>query len=325
MSSRIVGSGHYVPERVVSNKELAEHIGSTPEWIEKRTGIRERRWIAPGQTNSILGAHAAKAALEDADLDASELDCIVYATLSPDAGFPGSGVFLQRELGLDKIPAIDVRNQCSGFLYALSVANAWITSATYQNILVVGAEIHSTGLDLSERGRSVTPLFGDGAGAVVVSTGDGIRDIRLGADASGIEALWCELPASGLHPNLSKTYLDQGRHYPQMQGRAVFRRAVEVLEDQLNRLLRDHGISPETVRFVPHQANRHLFDMVADRVGVPRENVESTIEIFANTTAASIPITLDVARREGRISNGTTVVSAAFGSGYTWGSALIEF
>lgn len=325
MNSRIAGSGHYVPDQIVTNEELAPRIGSTATWIEERTGIRERRWVNDGQTNSELGAHASRAALDDAGIAVEEVDAIVYATLSPDAGFPGSGVFLQRELGASAIPALDVRNQCSGFLYALSVAHAWVSTNLYETILVVGAEIHSTGLDISKQGRTVTSLFGDGAGAVVVQPGPGIREIRLGADGSGIEALWCELPASGLHPNLARDYLDQGRHYPKMQGRSVFRRAVETLERELKKLLADHDLAPEDVYFVPHQANRHLINLVADRVGIPREKIESTIEFHANTTAASIPIALDVARKEHRIQPGTTVVSAAFGSGYTWGCSLIDF
>ena len=165
MASTITGCGSYVPERVVTNEELAPRIGSTAEWIEERTGIRERRWIVEGETNSGLGLEASKRALEDAGIAADELDAIIYATLSPDAGFPGSGVYLQRLLEVPGIPALDVRNQCSGFLYALSVADAWIRARTYQKVLVVGAEVHSTGLDISERGRTVASLFGDGAGA----------------------------------------------------------------------------------------------------------------------------------------------------------------
>lgn len=321
----ITGTGHHVPERVVTNEELAPKIGSTPEWIEERTGIRERRWVEEGETNSGLAHEATKRALDDAGMRADELDALIFATLSPDAGFPGSGVFLQRLLDVPGIPALDVRNQCSGFLYALSIANSWVDGGVYENVLVVGSEVHSTGLDISERGRAVTSLFGDGAGAAIVQPGDRIRDIRLGADGSGIEALWCELPASGLHPNLSHAYLDAGRHYPQMQGRTVLRRAVETLERELKQLIEDHELDRDELVFVPHQANKHISEMVAKRLKLAPDQIESTIERYANTTAASIPITLDEARRAGTITRGSKVVFGAFGSGFTWASALIEF
>lgn len=325
--TRISGTGHHFPDRVVTNEELAPLIGSTPDWISERVGIQSRHWAAEGDTTSGLAESATRLALDDAELDADDLDAIVFATLSPDMGFPGSGVLLQALLEIPGTPAIDVRNQCSGFLYGLSVARAWIASGTYKRVLVVGSEIHSTGLDLSPEGKVVSGLFGDGAGAVIVEAANepGIIDLKLGADGRGAHALWSELPSSSLHPAFDAAYLAQGRQYPQMQGRAVFRKAVETLERELKAILNANNLKGTDVLYVPHQANKHICQMVADRVGIPLENMISTIETHGNTTAASIPCALDVAGKSGQIPAGTTVLTAAFGSGYTWGCALVKF
>jgi 3-oxoacyl-[acyl-carrier-protein] synthase-3 len=316
---------------VVSNEDIVAMTGGTAEWIEERTGIRNRHFVDPGMTNSMMGERAARNALEAAGLGPEDLDVLLYATLSPDAGFPGSGVFLQRHLGRAGIPALDIRNQCSGFLYGLSIARAWLESGTYRRALLVGSEIHSTGLDFTKAGRTVASIFGDGAGAVVLeasddaSVGGRILDVRLGADGTGAEALWCELPASGLHPNMDASYLAEGRQFPQMKSRSVFRHAVETLERELGSLLVDHGLKPDEILLVPHQSNKFLNVMVADRLKIPHENIVSTIENLANTTAASLPIGLDFAQKQGRLHEGKPVVLAAFGSGYTWGCALIQW
>lgn len=323
--------GSYLPPRVVSNEDIVARTGGTPEWIEERTGIRNRHFADPGMTNSMMGEHAARRALEAACLGPEDLDVLLYATLSPDAGFPGSGVFLQRLLKRPGIPALDIRNQCSGFLYGLSIARAWLSSGTYQRALLVGSEIQSTGLDFTEAGRTVASIFGDGAGAVILEAsaetglGGKIIDVRLGADGEGAEALWCELPASGLHPNIDPAYLKEGRQFPQMKSRSVFRHAVEVLERELSSLLTDHGLKPDEILLVPHQSNKYLNVMVADRLKIPHKNIVSTIENLANTTAASLPIGLDHAMKQGRLHEGKPVVLAAFGSGYTWGCALIQW
>ena len=268
-------------------------------------------------------------AMEEAGWSPDDVDALIFATLSPDMAFPGCGVLAQRELGLGFVPALDVRNQCSGYLYALSVADAWIRADVYERVLVIGAEIHSAGLDVSEQGRGIAVLFGDGAGAVCLERGEGaagVVDVRLGSDGSGAEQLWCERPGSRGGSHITREDLRDGRHYPSMNGRAVFRRAIETLERELRAMLETHGIDPadERLVFVPHQANRRINEHLARALGVPPEHVVHTITDYGNTTAASIPMALDVARRTGRAGEGSLVVHAAFGSGYTWGVAVVE-
>jgi len=329
MRSAIVSTGRHLPDRVVTNDELAGALNTTPEWIEERTGIRERRWVEPGETNAGMAAQAARRALAQAGLEVGEVDAIVAATLSAEAVFPGTGVFLQRELGLEGVPALDVRNQCSGFLYGLSIADAWIASGRYETVLLVGSEVHSTSLDLSPAGRGVTPLFGDGAGATIVrpaSDGAGVIDVRLGADGRGAEHLWLEVPSSSHMPSISHEDLDAGRQFPHMDGRIVFRRAVETLEREIGRVLDAFdAIGPrDEVLLVAHQANRRINEMVADRLGLAPAQVVHTIDTWGNTTAASIPTALDLAREDGRAHPGRVVIMAAFGSGYTWGTAVVR-
>lgn len=317
-----------MPERVVTNAELAPRIGTTPEWIEQRTGIRERRYISAGESNTSLATAAAGIALADAGWTAADVDIIVLGTLSADAVFPGGGVMLAAELGLRGTPALDVRNQCSAFLYGLSVADAWLATGRYRRVLLVGSEVHSTSLDYSPAGRNVTALFGDGAGAVALEwdpdADAGLIDVRLGADGTGAQMLWCEVPSAALQPSTSAALLAQGRQYPQMHGRAVFKRAVEVLEREINVVVRDvpQLAALDEVLFVPHQANARINELVAERVGLEASQIVTTIDRFGNTTAASIPSALDVARRDGRAHPGRVVLLAAFGSGFTWGTAV---
>lgn len=327
--SLIVGTGHYAPERVVDNEVLAAQVNSDPEWIRSRTGIVQRHYAAADQTTSDLATIASRRALENAGCTAQDLDAIIFATLSPDVVFPGCGVYLQEALGVPGIPALDVRNQCSGYLYALSVADAWIRAGVYTRILVVGSEIHSAGLDFSPSGRDITVLFGDGAGAVVVQAEEddsrGIMDVRLGADGSGAPSLWCEAPGSRHRPQIDVSLLRAGRQYPQMKGRAVFRHAVTVLTQELQALLHDHSLDPQDIVFVPHQANMRLNERLAQTMGLAPEQVIHTIDRFGNTTAASIPMALDSAFQDGRIVPGTPIIHAAFGSGFTWGTAYLVF
>lgn len=330
-NSRIAGVGHYVPENVVTNKDLEKLMDTSDEWIRERTGILERRYFQEGKdTTANMGAAAARKALEMAGLQPGDIDMIVFATLSPDYVFPGSGVLLQRELGLKEIPALDVRNQCSGFIYALSVGDQFIKTGMYNNVLVVGSEIHSSGLDFSTRGRGVSVIFGDGAGAVVLvpseSNDRGILSTHLHADGEFAEELAVLDPGSNKKERLTHEMIDSGTIYPHMNGNMVFKHAVtrfpEVIEEALNK----NGYKPEDIDLlVPHQANLRITSYIQQKMGLPAEKVMSNIQKYGNTTAASVPIALSEAYQEGRIKEGDLVCLAAFGSGFTWGSALIRW
>ncbi|MEZ4410857.1 MAG: beta-ketoacyl-ACP synthase III [Polyangiales bacterium] len=325
----ILGVGHHAPSKVVTNHDLAARFDTNDEWIVQRTGIRERRYIdADGVGPAALAVPAVEMACARAEVAVRDLDAIVFATLSPDAFFPGSGCFLQERLGLRGVPALDVRNQCSGFLYGLSVADAWIRAGVYKRVLLVGAEVHSTGLDFSDAGRDVTVLFGDGAGAVVLGPTDdpdrGVLSIDLHADGAGARDLWIEAPSSASHPDrISPEMLASRRHYTQMNGRQVFRWATEKMPETARKALADAGHAVGDVDlFVPHQANLRINELVARKLGVPMERVVTTLDRFGNTTAASIPLSLSEAWGDGRAKRGDLVLFAAFGSGYTWGAAV---
>ncbi|WP_299761754.1 beta-ketoacyl-ACP synthase III [uncultured Pontibacter sp.] len=330
-NSRIAGVGHYVPENVVTNKDLEKLMDTTDEWIRERTGIVERRYFQEGvDTTANMGAAAARKAIQMAGLEPKDIDMIVFATLSPDYVFPGSGVLMQRELGLKEIPALDVRNQCSGFVYALSVGDQFIKTGMYNNVLVVGSEIHSTGLDFSTRGRGVSVIFGDGAGAVVLTPSDsndrGILSTHLHADGEFAEELAVTAPNSNKKERLTHEMIDDGSVYPYMNGNMVFKHAVtrfpEVIEEALNK----NGYKPEDIDLlVPHQANLRITSYIQQKMGLPAEKVMSNIQKYGNTTAASVPIALSEAYAEGRIKEGDLVCLAAFGSGFTWASALIRW
>lgn len=330
-NSRIAGVGHYVPENVVTNKDLEKLMDTSDEWIRERTGILERRYFQEGKdTTANMGAAAARKALDMAGLQPGDIDMIVFATLSPDYVFPGSGVLLQRELGLKEIPALDVRNQCSGFIYALSVGDQFIKTGMYNNVLVVGSEIHSSGLHFSTRGRGVSVIFGDGAGAVVLvpseSKDRGILSTHLHADGEFAEELAVLDPGSNKKERLTHEMIDSGSIYPHMNGNMVFKHAVtrfpEVIEEALNK----NGYKPEDIDLlVPHQANLRITSYIQQKMGLPAEKVMSNIQKYGNTTAASVPIALSEAYQEGRIKEGDLVCLAAFGSGFTWGSALIRW
>lgn len=329
--SAILGAGHYVPSRVVTNDDLAQMMPTSDEWIVQRTGIRERRFIEEsGIGASDLALPAARDALARAGRDVKDVDAILFATLSPDVNFPGSGCFLAHKLGLPGVPALDVRNQCSGFLYSLSVADAWVRAGVYRTVLIVGSEVHSTGLEFNERGRDVAVLFGDGAGAVVVgeSADDktGIRSIELHADGVGARDLWLEAPASMYMPRLTHEMIDEGRVWPRMNGKAVFRWAADKMPEVARSVLDKVGWTPADVDlFVPHQANMRINQMVADRLGIPETKTVHNIERYGNTTAATIPIGLSESMRDGLIKPGSRVLMAAFGAGFTWAGATAQF
>jgi 3-oxoacyl-[acyl-carrier-protein] synthase III len=329
--TQVISTGHYVPERVVTNEELTQWWDTSDEWIRERSGIQQRHWVRPGeQAGSDLAVEATRAALDQAGMDAAELDCIIYATLSPDYFFPGSGVYLQRKLGIPGIPALDVRNQCTGFLYGLSVADAWIRTGQYRRVLLVGAEVHSTGMDFSPAGRDISVLFGDGAGVVILGPTDddgrGVLSTHLWADGRGAELLWCESDASARFPRISREDLDAGRQYPRMEGREVFRNAVARMPESVREALAANGLQASDVDLlVAHQANLRINEMVGRQLGLRPEQVYNNIERFGNTTAATIPIALDECVASGRLKRGDLLVLTAFGSGFTWGSEVIRW
>ncbi|HEY4116443.1 MAG TPA: beta-ketoacyl-ACP synthase III [Byssovorax sp.] len=330
--SAILGVGHYVPSKVVTNDDLAKLMPTSDEWIQQRTGIKERRFIEhSGIGASDLAVPAAKMAIERAGRSPRDVDMILFATLSPDVTFPGSGCYLAHKLGLPGVPATDIRNQCSGFLYSLSVADAWVRIGAYKNVLVVGAEVHSTGIELNERGRDVAVLFGDGAGAALVGPSPkddvGVLSLALHADGAGAEELWIEAPASRIAPTrLTADMLDSGRTFPQMNGKQVFRWAVDKMPEVAREVLASANLTMADVDlFVPHQANMRINQMVAQKLEIPPEKVVHNIQRYGNTTAATIPIGLSESFAEGKLGPGTTVLSAAFGSGFTWAGAVIRF
>jgi 3-oxoacyl-[acyl-carrier-protein] synthase-3 len=304
-------------------------MDTTEEWIVQRTGIRERRFVEPGTGASDLGVTAARVAIERAGLTPKDIQFLIFATLSPDLFFPGAGVFVQEKLGLDTVGALDVRTQCTGFLYALSVAEAYVKSGFHDNVLVIGAEVHSTGLDMSTAGRDVSVIFGDGGGAVVVGpseTGVGILSSHLHSEGKYARELMTEAPASAESPRISKEMLDARRHFGFMNGRSVFAHAVRRFPEVILEALSANGMEVSDLSLViPHQANLRITQAVAKSLGIPPEKVFSNIEKYGNTTAASVPIALDECATEGRIRAGDLVCLAAFGSGFTWASSLIRW
>ncbi len=333
--SAILGVGSYVPPRVWRNDDLRAIMDTSDEWIQQRTGIKQRHWAEGNIGSSDLGLEAAKRALDTSGVKKEELDLIVFATLSPDHEFPGTACFLQAKLGLSGIPALDVRQQCTGFIYGLSIADQFIRTGMYKKVLVVGAEMHSKGLDRTTRGRDVAVLFGDGAGAVVLGAMRGapaksdsqVYSTHLHADGAFAKELWIEAP-SITYPEtrITPEILAEGRHFPKMNGKAVFVHAVKRMPEAINEALRANGYGLRDVDlFVFHQANLRINEMVAKQLEIPEARVFNTIERFANTTAATIPLGLDVAVKEGRLKKGMLVASAAFGSGFTWASALYRW
>jgi 3-oxoacyl-[acyl-carrier-protein] synthase-3 len=325
-----LGTGFAVPDRVVTNQELSLVMDTTDEWIRARTGIEQRRWVREGETGAQLALCASNRALEMAGMAASELDAIVYATTTPDHFAPGNGVYLQHDLGLDPIPALDVRAQCSGFIYALSVADAWIQTGLYRRILVVGAEIQSTGMDVTSKGRSTAVIFADGAGAVVVGptddAGRGILAFDLHADGGFADKLWVDVPGSMYHPRVTADHLNAGKQFLEMDGREVFRHAVVRMPESVRAVLGKVGSRAADIRLLlAHQANLRISEMVQRDLELRDDQVYNNIQRYGNTTAATIPIALDECVRAGRLRRGDLVVLTAFGSGFMWGSAAVRW
>lgn len=331
-----LGTGHHLPEKVVTNDELAKRMDTSDEWIQQRTGIRTRRmvdWDKEPMGSSDLAKRAAEKALADAGVSKDEVDLIVYATLSADKVFPGDGVLVQAKLDIPAgVPALDVRNQCSGFLYGLGVADAFIRAGSYKRVLLIGAEVHSSGLDFSDAGRDVSVLFGDGAAAVVLGpgtdTGKGVLSVHLHADGRYAEELQVAKPSSAEYPRLTaeKYAAERDAFFPHMNGRNVFKHASTRMPEVVMEALEKNGVKPSDLAlFIPHQANLRISEMVQRRLELRDDQVFNNIMHYGNTTAASIPLALDEARKAGRIKAGDLVCLAAFGSGFTWGAALIRF
>lgn len=327
--TRIIGTGRYVPPKVVTNDDLSKILPTSDEWIRERTGIEERHFVDSEIGASDLGTEAAKIALQRAGLKPADIELIIFATLSPDLLFPGSGCLMQEKLGMPGIAALDIRNQCTGFIYGLSVADAYIRAGLYRRILLVGAEVHSTGLEFAERGRHIAVLFGDGAGAVVLEPcedGRGVLSTHLHADGRHARDLWTENPGSRRIPRLYPEMLTDGSVFPQMNGREVFKHAVTKFPEVIMEALNKNELKLEDVDLlIPHQANLRISEAVTTRLGLPPEKVFNNIQRYGNTTAASIPIALDEALEMGKLKEGDLLVLAAFGSGFTWASAAVRW
>ena len=332
--SKISGLGFYVPENVVTNDDLSKLMDTNDEWIQERTGIKERRHVALAEdTTSGMALKASKIAIERAGIDKNDIDFIVFATLSPDFYFPGPGVTLQKDLGIDTVGALDVRNQCSGFIYALSVADQFIKTGMYKNVLVVGSEIHSKGLDMTTRGRGVSVIFGDGAGAAVLSrtedTTKGILSTHLHSQGEHAEELALTAPGMGTRwvtDIIKDNNPDDESYYPHMNGQFVFKNAVVRFSEVINEGLQANNLQVADINMlIPHQANLRISQFIQQKFQLTDDQVYNNIMKYGNTTAASVPIALTEAWELGKIKEGDLVVLAAFGSGFTWASAIIRW
>ena len=334
IKSKIVSVGYYLPDNVVSNKDLEERMDTSDEWIRERTGIKERRWVKEGSklSTSLMGTYAAKDALSDANMNKDDIDFIIFSTLSPDYFFPGSGVLLQRNLKIKEIGALDVRNQCSGFLYALSVADQYIKSGMYKNILVVGSEVHSGGLDKSSRGRGVSVIFGDGVGAVIFqankTSSSGILSTHLHSEYVYAEELIVISPSTTrwVDKIIDDEKEDGSGYSPYMNGNFVFKNDVVCFEQVIMEALNYNNLKKEDISIlIHHQANLRISQFIQKRLGLPNDKVFNNIMKYGNTTAASIPITLKEIILDDTLKNGDILCLAAFGSGFTWASAFIKW
>ena len=332
--SKITGLGYYVPENVVTNDDLSKVMDTNDEWIQERTGIMERRHIKKGDGNStsVMAVKASKIALERANLTPEDIDMIVFATLSPDMYFPGGGVEVQEMMGMRTIPALDVRNQCSGFVYSISVADQFVKTGMYKNVLVIGAENHSGGLDFTSRGRGVSVIFGDGAGAAVVSRNDtgkgGILSTHLHSEGKHKDELALRGPSTGYWvPEIIKDNPQEDiPYYPVMNGQFVFKHAIVRFSEVIREGLQANNLEVSDIdMLIPHQANLRISQFIQKKMRLPDEKVFNNIQKYGNTTAASIPIALTEAWEAGKIKEGDLVVLAAFGSGFTWGSVIIRW
>jgi len=322
--------GTYVPDRVVTNEELTRYMDTSDAWIQERTGIRERRWVREGTNSSDMALAATQQALDRAGWKASDIEAIVYASISPDHMFPGDGCYLNAKLGIPGVPALDVRNQCSGFLYGLSVVDAWIRAGVYRRVLLVGSEIHSTGLDVSTRGRDVAVIFGDGAGAALLEATDdpdrGVLSVHLHADGRFALELSCDAPGSAYHPRVQVSQIESGAVYPHMEGQKVFKNAIVRMPEVMHEALSRNGLDTKQIKLlVPHQANLRISQMVQRSLGLTDDQVFNNIQKYGNTTAASIPLALAEGVEARGVKKGDLVALCAFGAGFTWAGALVRW
>ncbi|WP_299324704.1 3-oxoacyl-ACP synthase III family protein [uncultured Maribacter sp.] len=334
-NSKIIGLGHYVPENVVTNDDLSKVMETNDAWIQERTGIKERRHVVKGDgdTTTTMGVKAAKIAIERAGIDKDDIDFIVFATLSPDYYFPGPGVLVQRDLGIKTVGALDVRNQCSGFVYAISIADQYIKTGMYKNVLVIGSELHSHGLDMTTRGRGVSVIFGDGAGAAVLTREEdntkGILSTHLHSEGQHAEELSLIAPGMGnrwVTDIIEDNDPNDESYYPHMNGQFVFKNAVVRFSEVIVEGLEKNKLNATDIDLlVPHQANLRISQFIQKKFQLSDDQVFNNIMKYGNTTAASIPIALTEAWEEGKVKSGDLVVLAAFGSGFTWGSVIIRW
>jgi len=332
--SKISGLGYFVPNNIVTNDDLSKIIDTTDEWIQERTGIKERRHIIKGEdTTTSMGVKAAKIAIERSGVDYQEIDFIIFATISPDFYFPGPGVALQHELGLKTVGALDIRNQCSGFVYALSVADQFIKTGMYKNILIVASELQSLGLDMTNRGRGVSVIFGDGAGAAILSREEnplkGILSTHLHSEGEHAKELALLAPGMGgrwITDILEDNSPDDESYFPHMNGQFVFKNAVLRFTEVINEALQANNLQVSDIDLlIPHQANLRISQFIQKKFDLNDDQVFNNIQKYGNTTAASIPIALTEAWEQGKIKEGDNIVLAAFGSGFTWASAIIKW
>ena len=329
IKSYISGIGHYVPDRIVTNNDLSKLMDTSDEWITERTGIKERRYANEGVGPSELAIPAVEKALNSANLDKDDIDLIIFSTISPDYYLPGSGCILQHKMSFPNIGALDIRSACCGFVYGLSIADQYIKSGTFKHILLVCSEVQSTTMDMSDRGRNVAVIFGDGAAAAIISKTEedyGILSTHLHSDGEYCKDLWVKEPSTLSSNRLNEDSIKDGEHYVQMNGREVFRHAVTRFPETINEALKFNNLTSDDIDLlIPHQANLRISKMVQKKMGLSDDKVYNNIDKYGNTTAASIPICISEALDLGKINKGDIIVCAAFGSGFLWGSSIIKW
>ena len=334
-NSKIIGLGHYVPDNIVTNDDLSKVMDTNDQWIQERTGIKERRWVkaGDGQSTFSMGLEAAKKAISNSGIKKEDIDLIVFATLSPDYYFPGPGVQVQEALEINTIAALDIRAQCSGFVYSISVADQFIKTGMYKNVLVIGSELQSRGIDKSTRGRSISVIFGDGAGAAVLTREEdpskGILSTHIHSEGKHALELATEAPGMGTRwvTDIIKDNDPEDFSYrPYMNGQFVFKHAVRRFSEVISEGLQKNNLEVSDIdMLIPHQANLRISQFIQKKFGLSDDQVYNNIQKYGNTTAASIPIALSEAHQQGKVKEGDTVVLAAFGSGFTWGSVIIKW